>query len=104
MQNYFRITAYHPTENISVIMDSYGKFEKLWQFSSYMVSKGFKVLEVDTQETFLDGNLQKIESKQDKIMLRASKEGKPTITSFTENNKTYNKIIINNNNYITLKN
>lgn len=104
MQNYFRITAYHPTENISVIMDSYGKFEKLWQFSSYIVSKGFKVLEVDTEETFLDGNLQKIESKQDKIMLRASKEGKPTITSFTENNKTYNKIIINNNNYITLKN
>lgn len=103
MQNYFRITAYHPTENISVIMDSYGKFEKLWQFSSYMVSKGFKVLEVDTQETFLDGNLQKIESKQDKIMLRASKEGKPTITSFTENNKTYNKIVINNTNYLTLK-
>lgn len=104
MQNYFRITAYHPTENISVIMDSYGKFEKLWQFSSYMVSKGFKVLEVDTQDTFLDGNLQKIESKQEKIMLRASKEGKPTITSFTQNNKTHNKIIMNNNNYITLKN
>ena len=104
MQNYFRITAYHPTENISVIMDSYGKFEKLWQFSSYMVSKGFNVLEVDTQDTFLDGNLQKIESKQEKIMLRASKEGKPTITSFTQNNKTHNKIIMNNNNYITLKN
>lgn len=104
MQNYFRITAYHPTENISVIMDSYGKFEKLWQFSSYMVSKGFKVLEVDTQDTFLDGNLPKVESKQEKIMLRASKEGKPTITSFTQNNKTHNKIIMNNNNYITLKN
>ena len=103
MQNYFRITAYHPTENISVIMDSYGKFEKLWQFSSYIVSKGFKVLEVDTEETFLDGNLPKVESKQDKIMLRASKEGKPTITSFTENNKTYNKIVINNTNYLTLK-
>lgn len=104
MQNYFRITAYHPTENISVIMDSYGKFEKLWQFSSYMVSKGFKVLEVDTQDTFLDGNLPKVESKQEKIMLRASKQGKPTITSFTQNNKTHNKIIMNNNNYITLKN
>ena len=104
MQNYFRITAYHPTENISVIMDSYGRFEKLWQFSSYMVSKGFKVLEVDTQDTFLDGNLPKVESKQEKIMLRASKEGKPTITSFTQNNKTHNKIIMNNNNYITLKN
>lgn len=103
MQNYFRITAYHPTENISVIMDSYGKFEKLWQFSSYMVSKGFKILEVDTEETFLDGNLPKIESKQDKIMLRASKEGEPTISTYNENGITYNKIVINNTNYLTLK-
>lgn len=104
MQNYFRITAYHPTENISVIMDSYGKFEKLWQFSSYMVSKGFKVLEVDTQDTFLDGNLPKVESKQDKIMLRASKEGKPTISTYTDNGKNYNKIIIQDGNYSTIKN
>ena len=28
MANYFRITAYHPTENFSVIMDSNGMFEK----------------------------------------------------------------------------
>ena len=103
MQNYFRITAYHPTENISVIMDSYGKFEKLWQFSSYMVSKGFKILEVDTEETFLDGNLPKVESKQDKIMLRASEEGEPTISTYNENGITYNKIVINNTNYLTLK-
>lgn len=103
MQNYFRITAYHPTENISVIMDSYGKFEKLWQFSSYMVSKGFKVLEVDTEETFLDGNLPKVESKQDKIILRASQEGKPNIFDYIEDNKSYHKIIIQDANYLTLK-
>lgn len=53
MTNYFRITAYHPEQNISVIMDSYGKFEKLWQFSAYMVQKGFKVLAVGNDETFL---------------------------------------------------
>lgn len=103
MNNYFRITAYHPTENISVILDSYGRFEKLWQFSAYIVPKGFKILEVDTEETFLDGNLPKVESKQDKIMLRASKEGKPTITSYIENGKTYNKIIIEANHYSTIK-
>lgn len=103
MENYFRITAYHPTENISVIMDSYGKFEKLWQFSSYMVSKGFKVLEVDTQDTFLDGNLPKVESKQDKIMLRASQEGRPNISTYTDNDKNYNKIVINDKNYLTLR-
>lgn len=26
MTNYFRITAYHSTENVSAIMESYGKF------------------------------------------------------------------------------
>ena len=34
MNNYFRITAYNPENNIGFIADSYGKFEKLWQFSS----------------------------------------------------------------------
>lgn len=29
MNNYFRITAYHPAEDLSVIADSNGKFEKL---------------------------------------------------------------------------
>lgn len=34
MANYFRITAYSPAENIGMIVDSNGKFEKVWQFSS----------------------------------------------------------------------
>ena len=51
MANYFRITAYHPTENLSVIMDSNGLFEKLWQFSSFMVSKGFKIIEVGGEKS-----------------------------------------------------
>ena len=31
MANYFRITAYHPAENICAVFDSNGRFEKLWQ-------------------------------------------------------------------------
>ena len=78
--NYYRITAYHPTENVSVIMDSYGKFEKLWQFSAYMVLKGFKVLAVGNDETFFDGNIAKeTEVEPNKIILRAYATGKPTI-------------------------
>ena len=46
MANYFRITAYHPAKNICAIFDSNGRFEKLWQFSSYLVRKGFKIVEV----------------------------------------------------------
>ena len=82
MSNYFRITAYHPEKNISVIMDSYGMFEKLWQFSSFMVQKGFKVLAVGDDETFDDGNIEKeTEYEPEKVILRACATGKPTITN-----------------------
>lgn len=30
MANYFRVTAHHTEQNISVILDSNGQFEKLW--------------------------------------------------------------------------
>ena len=56
MKNYFRITAYNSAEDISVIMDSNGVFEKIWQFSSLLVQKGFKILEVGSEEKVLDGN------------------------------------------------
>ena len=94
MQNYFRITAYHPTENISVIMDSYGKFEKLWQFSAYMVSKGFEILDVGDETKFEDGNMPKVEKDNNHIFLRAYNNGKPTITNnqISIEDKTYSKI------------
>ena len=61
-------------------MDSYGKFEKLWQFSAYMVQKGFKVLEVGSEGSFTDGNIEKeTEIEPEKIILRAYTTGKPTI-------------------------
>lgn len=71
MQNYFRITAYHPIENISVIMDSYGKFEKLWQFSAYMVSKGFKIIAVGGEDKFEVGDMPKAEYNAEKVYLQA---------------------------------
>ena len=72
MQNYFRITAYHPEENVSVIMDAYGMFEKLWQFSSFIVQKGFKIIAVGNGETFTDGNIEKDDTfRANKILLRA---------------------------------
>ena len=49
MSNYFRITAYHPVKNICAIFDSNGRFEKLWQFSAYLVQKGFKIVEVSAR-------------------------------------------------------
>lgn len=83
MANYFRIIAYHPTENLSVIMDSNGMFEKLWQFSSFMVSKGFKIIEVGNEDKFDDGDMPKAERDAVHIILRACKSGQPNIQGNT---------------------
>ena len=73
--NYFRITAYHPQEDISVILDSNGRFKKLWEFSSFLVQKGFKIIEVSKEDAFEEGNLPKYENSS-KILLRTIKRGK----------------------------
>lgn len=77
MENYFRITAYNSAEDISVIMDSNGVFEKIWQFSSLLVQKGFKILEVGNEEKFLDGNFDRAPEDKQKIILRACSKGQP---------------------------
>ena len=91
MANYFRITAYHPTENLSVIMDSNGMFEKLWQFSSFIVSKGFKFIEVGGEDKFNEGDMPKTEQDTVHVILRACKSGEPEITGnrITVEGKSY---------------
>ena len=76
MANYFRITAYHPARNICAIFDSNGRFEKLWQFSSYLVQKGFKIVEVGGADKFLDGDFPKV-SEGNQLIVRACGEGAP---------------------------
>ena len=77
MTNYYRITAYHPKKNISAIFDSNGRFEKLWQFSSYLVQKGFKIIEVGGDDKFLEGDLPKVPEKSS-LIVRACCKGMPT--------------------------
>ena len=91
MANYFRITAYHPIENLSVMRDSNGRFEKLWQFSSYMVSKGFKIIEVGCEDKFDDGDMPKAKYDNVHVILRACKSGEPEITGnrITVERKSY---------------
>ena len=83
MANYFRITAYHLEEDFSVILDSNGMFEKLWMFSSYLVQKGFKILEVGANENIIESTLPTIKEVSNKIMLRAIDNGKPEIQEIT---------------------
>ncbi len=92
MNNYYRITAYHPEKNISVIMDSYGMFEKLWQFSVFLVEKGFDIIAVGKEDNFTDGNIERqTEPLPNKIILRAYQAGKPNVvgTKVTVDDKYY---------------
>lgn len=74
---YFRVTVYHPAEDVSAIIDSNGYFEKLWQLSAVLVQKGFKILEVGNGTQFLDGDLPKLEADSQHLLLRACKAGRP---------------------------
>ena len=55
MANYFRITAYNRDEDYSIIIDSYGAFNELWQFSSCLVDKGFSIIAIGNHKRFNDG-------------------------------------------------
>ena len=80
--NYYRITAYNKDLNVCLIADSNGKFEKLWQFSSFFVCKGFEIISVGKEENFSFDNIPKATPDKNNILLRACGKGKP----FIENN------------------
>lgn len=93
MNNYYRITAYHPAEDVSAILDSYGFFERLWQFSAFLIEKGFKIISVETGSAFSDGNIARAEPDGEHIILRACAKGMPAINGNTVdvNGKHYTK-------------
>ena len=94
MANYYRITAYYPAEDFCFIVDSHGRFEKLWEFSSYLVSKGIKILEVANGDTFLDGNMKRVKDHPEFLFLQAISKGQPIIANTTIDGITYRSIEI----------
>ena len=100
MNNYYRITGYCENEDFCFIMDCYGMFEKLWQFSSYLLQKGLKVLEVGNDTKFIDGNIDRIGENDEKIYLRANANGKPEYLTKTINGKTYKAVKVADKVYI----
>ena len=74
---YYRITAYHAPEGLSIIADSYGKFEKLWEFSAYLVERGFRIIAVDREQFFIDGTMPKVDAESPKLMIRAVGKDEP---------------------------
>lgn len=91
MTNYFRITAYHPEHDVCVIADSFGYFSQIWEFSSFFVNNGFKIIAVGTDAKFADGNFQRIAQSKDTISFRACDMGQPEIKngSITVKGRTY---------------
>lgn len=103
MSNYFRITGYYPEQNFCFIIDSNGMFEKLWQFSSFLIQKGIKVLEVSKEEQMLDVNIKKVKYDSNHIFLRANSKGKPEYVEETIDSITYKAIKVADKIYIPNK-
>lgn len=103
MTNYFRITGYCPENDFCFILDSNGMFEKKWQFSSFLVKNGLKVLEISDNETFLDINIKPIEKNKEKILLRANADGKPKYIEQEINGNKYKAVKVANKIYIPNK-
>lgn len=80
--NYYRITAYNKDLNVCLIADSNGKFEKLWQFSSFFVCKGFEIISLGKEENFSFGNIPKANADRNNILLRACAKGRPTMSEY----------------------
>ena len=76
MNNYFRITGYDPKNDFSFILDCNGMFEKKWQFSSYLIQRSLKVLDIfDITDT---NELLAVPEDEEHIFLRASVNDKTT--------------------------
>ena len=83
MSNYYRITAYNPQKDYSFIADSNGKFEEIWQFSSCLVNKGYKIIAVSNENKFIPGNIPKVAEDKEHIIIRACEKGMPKIIGNT---------------------
>jgi len=103
MKNYFRITGYCPEHNFSFIIDCNGMFEKLWQFSSMLIQKGLKVLEVSSSDKFIDVNIDPIQQDNNQLILRATAEGKPEYVDHIINCVTYKAVKVADKIYIANK-
>ncbi len=100
MTNYFRITGYCPENDFCFIIDSNGMFEKKWQFSSFLIQKGLKVLEISDAETFIDININKTEEDKERIFLRANADGKPQYIEHEINGVNYKAVKVADKMYI----
>jgi len=100
MSNYFRITGYIKDKDICFIMDCNGMFEKLWQFSSYLVQKNIQILEVSNDTKFQDVNIDKVDYDTAHLFLRATAKGKPEYINHTIDGEIFKAIKVGEKVYV----
>ena len=98
--NHFRITAYNKEKDYSIIIESKGMFEKLWQFSSYLVNKGLEILEVGHVRDQISVNLTKSDIYGAKMILKAIASGRPEYDTQILDGKTRKVIKVNDKIYM----
>ena len=104
MTNYFRITAYNPKEDISIIADSNGLFDKVWKFSAHLISLGFNIVEVSNSEAFLDGNIDRAEENASKLTIQALDIGRHKTVPYILKGKQYKAVQVDDKIYVPNKN
>lgn len=98
--NHFRVTAYHPVEDITVLIDSCGVYAEIWELSSMLVIKGFKIIEVSDSTKFVDVTVPTVEPNKDRLYLRACMVGSPDIFLQTVDNRRVKVVQVENRMYI----
>lgn len=78
-------------------------FEKLWQFSAYLVEKGIDIIEVSKLENIIDINITPAEEDKEHFILRATADGTPQNIEQTVNGITYKAIQVSDKIYIPNK-
>ncbi len=78
--NYFRITGYCKEKNVCFIADCNGKFQALWQFSSFLVKKGIEIVAVEKIEGTINSNIPLANADADCLIFRACDIGRPQIS------------------------
>ena len=101
--NNYRITGYNKKDDYSFILDSNGMFEKLWQFSSYLVQKGIEIVEVSKAENIININITPLQEDKEHFILRATADGRPEYIEQNVNGITYKAIKVSDKMYIPNK-
>ena len=97
---YYRVAGYLNDKNISFIADSNGKFEKLWQLSAYLKSKGCEIVAVSKLENMIDEKTLLAQENDKQFVLRSCAMGTPTWSRITINGTIYKTLRIGNIEYV----